>query len=702
MSRAASLVASLTAIAVVITPITVTASERKSREFPAAKTPISFEQTERDYETLFATRPAVQRIRVPGGLYISKPIAANAPQDLLAKRIEIDIRSSVPTLADLQTMLEVQGVSLIIDYRSLQDGANGSSQVDSFTAASRYQEVANSVNGGQGVQNSQMGGAFGQQNSNGIPGQSGSQANVTVEGTSAVEVQDRSAEQTSAEQSEGGARQSPRSPAFYNRALPFRYFQGTVGELMRRLENTGNIAVWYDNGIVIGDVRRYAIAVPQQRDIIQSVVNELIRMGASDVTGSIGASQVIYSAPPRTQAEIIEPYLRRISGNMSEITMQIALVTVAMSRKAERGFDWSALNLGYGQNVTSALPVSDATGTVTDTQLGSGSLVFTPNKFQANLGDLFGTDRILSVAGAISFLSRIGNTTVAQNVELRTLSGSPVILRSGEDIPYVQNVTSQSTGSLSGGALGGSQTARLGTGLTLNVDPRYDSTTGIVTMDVGLKLVDLVEFVQLNAGNQLGTLTQPRTREQGVNSILRLAAGQTTILGGIRRELSLDQGNGPLGLFGIGRRERQHEVFWLFAIVRPVVTVYETADAPLAPRSVLDSHTTINPRSEGSYGETPASSDAIDAGSTLKDASGIAFTEKAKAVGFSLAQDDAPQTDAAVLKQALPAVEVTPPVVVTSVAPSPVAPAVIAPSQVVKPDVPRSFIRLMTPEERLN
>lgn len=631
MKRVVTLVASLAAIAVATMPATAGAQDRK-RPFPAPQTATSFPQAERDYDGLFSGRPAVQRVRVPGGLYISRPVNNDVPQHLQAKVVEIDIRSNVPTLSDLQTLLEIQGVNLTIDYRSLQDGAlPGSSKVDTFTAASRYQDVANSVSGGKGVQDGGIGGFNQGIDAIGSSSTQSVDANVNVSGSAEENVVQETSGNGSGisgafnDQGERIVRNVGNYSNFVNRILPFRYFRGTVGELMRRLENTGNIAVWYDNGLIIGDVRRYSIAVPQQRDMIQSVVNEITRLGATDVTGSIGASQITYSAPPRTQAEIIEPYLKRISGNMSEITMQVALVTVAMSREAERGFDWSALNFGLGQNITTGtggtgggvitpgvpgapevpgVPGTD--GSLGSNQgLSSGSLVFSPNNFQANLGDLFGINRILSVSGAINFLSRLGNTSVAQNVELRTLSGSPVILRSGEDIPYVQNVTTQQTGGFGGGfggGLGGSQTARLGTGLTLNIDPRYDSSSGIVTIDVGLKLVDLVEFVQLNAGNQIGTLTQPRTREQGVNSILRLPAGQTTILGGIRREVNSDARTGPFGLFGIGSRDRRSEVFWLFAIVRPVITVYETADAPLAPRSVLDTRTTINPYDEGSYG----------------------------------------------------------------------------------------------------
>jgi len=680
-------VASLAAVSLAALSVAGCAtSDGGGARLATVKDPVSFAQTERDYDASFSARPAVQRVRVPGGLFVARPAESTAPESLLSRRVEIDIRSDSPTLADLQTLLDVQGIPMTIDWRSLEEGSTGKSEVGSFTAASRYQDVANSVSGGTGIQQnngggfgggygggfSNNGGGYGNNSGGGFSNNGGGfnsggggfgnngggfnggggGANVKVEGASAeggsgsnsnssgnnqgveaVEQADRRQQAAlnrlpggsgsgSGSSGSGSSASGRQMPAFFDRPLPFRYFKGSVGELMRRLENTGNIAVWYDGGLVVGDVRRYSVSVMQNKDIVQSIVNELIKLGARDVMGSVGAGQVSYSAPPRTNGEIIEPYLRRLQGNLSEVTLQVALVTVSMTHSAEAGFDWSSLNFGYGSNVTSGStaatgnggtgaidpvtglpsPSTPVGGAGSANQLANGVFTLNNNAFNANLGDILGTGKIVSVAGAIKFLSRLGNTSVAQNVELRTLSGSPVILRSGESIPYVQNVGTTVSGGLSGSALGSSQTASIGTGLTLNVDPRYDSTSGIVTMDVGLKLVDLVEFVQLNAGAQLGTLTQPRTREQGINSILRLEAGQTAILGGIRRDLSSDNRTGPLDAFAIGSRNRSREVFWLFAIVRPVVTVYETADAPIAPRSVLDTQTTVNPRTDGTYG----------------------------------------------------------------------------------------------------
>lgn len=625
------------------------AGDRKktSTKFAQVVEPTSFAETERGYDGMFANRPAVQRVRVPGQFFVSKPRDGMVPASLYSKQVEIDIRSSTPRLSDLQTMLEIQGVAMSIDWRSLSNVPDPDAKVGTFTAASRYQAITNSAGGNGGGQNGNgngglggnglggggsygngFGGSYG-----GFGGQNGtvgsgtnSTPNITIVGSGGGAGQGASTDSEGGGLSSGnatsgmtqgqadkipkypnaqgsgygrakgdgdtGGETEEKSPRFYDRILPFRYFKGSVGELVKRLENSGELAVWYDNGLVVGETRRYSVAIMQNIDVSQSVVNELIRLGARDVVGSIGAGQIFYAAAPRINAELIEPYLRRVSTNLSEITLQVALVTVAMTKNAERGFDWSSFNLQLGNGTATT------SGTTPNGGYDRNTGNFSNGAFRATFG--VGLANPLTVAGAIRFLSRVGDTSVTQNVELRTLSGAPVALRSGENIPYVQNVGSNIVGGLGGGAgiSGSTQTASLGTGITLNVDPRYDASSGIVTMDVGVKLVDLVEFVQLSAGNQVGTISQPRTREQGLNSIIRVPAGQTTIVGGIRRDQASDNRTAPFGLWGIGSRNRERNVFWLFTIVRPVVTVYESSDVPNVPKSVLDTTVTVNPSDE--------------------------------------------------------------------------------------------------------
>lgn len=619
-------------------------TDNRSRKaaFGKVKDPVSFGQAERDTDALFSARPAIQRVRVPGDFFISRPVSDPIPASLLNKKIVLDLRADVPKLSDLQMLLDIQGIPVSIDWSSLETKVDEDSEVGTFTVASRYQKIANSVAGGSGVEENNNGNGNGNGNNSsynnsggnrsGGSGGNSNDADVTVVGASGkiggkedgaggaggdskfmVKSDSRPSlnyGKSSKTNSDGSSSSTTNTPAIMDRIIPFRYFHGTVGELVRRLENGGNIAIWYDGGLVVGETRRYSVSVLQNVDVIQSVVNELNRLGAQNVVGSVGAGQVIYSAAPKTNQEIIAPYLRRLSGNLSEVTLQVALVTVAMSKKAERGFDWSTFNLAWGSAPNSNSGTGTNTGTGTGVGTGTGTSIagstgngnyftFSNNSFKVNAGGVFGNP--LNIAGAIRFLNTFGDTSVAQNVELRTLSGAPVILRSGESIPYVSGVGNTNV-SNNNNVSSNANTDRLGTGLTVNVDPRYDSSSGIVTMDVGLKLVDLVEFVQLSAGNQIGTLTQPRTREQGVNSIIRVPAGQTTIVGGIRRDLTSETKTSPFGLQFLGSKTRNHEVFWLFAVIRPVITVYETADQPLTPRSSLDTQVTVNPREPGSYG----------------------------------------------------------------------------------------------------
>ncbi len=203
-----------------------------------------------------------------------------------------------------------------------------------------------------------------------------------------------------------------------------------------------------------------------------------------------------------------------------------------------------------------------------------------------------------TVAGAIDWLSTFGNTNVTQNVELRTLSGKQVKIRSGQEIPYVKGVGVNSTGSYAannassgaGGTLGSTQTDKVKTGLTVEMVPRFDADAELVTCDIKMELKSVLEFVQLSAGNQIGTLTQPRTQEQELNDIVRLRAGQTAVIGGIQYDQEQYDGNEPTFLRdqmagqsgSFGRRAQDVQRNALFIILRPVVTVYDS-EAGLGP-----------------------------------------------------------------------------------------------------------------------
>src|SRR3546814_18712457 len=88
--------------------------------------------------------------------------------------------------------------------------------------------------------------------------------------------------------------------------------------------------------------------LPQNKDLMAQVVSELQAKGAKNVVASLQAGTVSFVAPGALAEETIRPYLIRLGRNASEVTMQVALVSVVMNENTSRGFDWSQFNFSLG------------------------------------------------------------------------------------------------------------------------------------------------------------------------------------------------------------------------------------------------------------------------------------------------------------------------------------------------------------------
>ena len=539
-----------------------------------------------------ATRPAIRRVRLSGDFFALRPMGSPIPADIANANVRLDFGGQQPKLDDLMLLLEDRGLSVILGW---DDGSYGSgASVSPQAAPSAAPTISDDP--------------FGQGNGSNAPfaeGTDGQQGNTPLntappQGAVTANVQ---------QQSGGG---SARSGDVRMRNLPFRRYEGTLGGLFKQIERSMGVTMWWNDGIYISPVGRYSVMLPQNRDLMAQVVTELQAKGATNVVASIQAGTVSFVAPGALAEEVIRPYLIRLGRNASEVTMQIALVSVVMNENTARGFDWSQFSFAFGQDQsamqTGSFGNTGTTGGVGGVGTGGGTTGGTPTETQAQGGlfkitsdvarlyspgvNILGSTRPLDIAGAIKFLSTYGNTAVDQNVELRTLAGTAVNWRSGETIPYVSGVSATTTGFGNGGTTGGggfggavgsAQTQKLETGLTLNLAPTYESNGGLVTVSFKLELTELIEFVQLNAGNQLGSFTQPRTREQKLDDIVRIPIGETVVLGGLRRQVASENRTGPFSAYGIGSRARNNETQSIFIIMRPTVTTYEVAglDQPL-------------------------------------------------------------------------------------------------------------------------
>ncbi|MDN8078881.1 hypothetical protein QZN30_05910 [Burkholderia multivorans] len=417
-----------------------------------------------------------------------------------------------------------------------------------------------------------------------------------------------------------------------------RHVQGTVGEVLDDIVAAYNVGYEYRNGtLYLVETNKFSASLPKNKDFLEGVSKALKEMGGTDVRYDMISGAVYYSAKP-DDAERLENYLNAVGKNAAMVNLQVAVLTVGMNRNKNIGFDWSQFAIGHGTGtlgaqqlaalLTSATSATGAnsltsaagttvsqpsttgtsttgtgtTGTTGTTSTGSSTLGSTVGSAvggaidtatglattaaqqlgkgsigsfsgATGLGYQFASNRF-SLNAAINALSTYGNARTEQNVVLATLSGIPSKINSGDDIPYVKSVGAATAAG--GATTGSSETDTLKTGLKLEVTPQFDATNGMVTTHVKVDMSTLVGFIQLSAGTNLGTMSQPQTKELGFETEAPLTAGETIIVGGITYDQSSNNFTNLPGLekLPLGSQSTTIQKTAMYIVVRPTVTIY--------------------------------------------------------------------------------------------------------------------------------
>lgn len=387
--------------------------------------------------------------------------------------------------------------------------------------------------------------------------------------------------------------------------LPFSTYKGNLGNLLEILRRASSVISLQRSGhIYLGTLARYSVDLPQDNGIMDAIAGEIGQLGGTEVVKSVTSGQLIYQAPPDIHDHLINPYLNRVSDNLAMVTMQVAVVSLAINDSTSQGFDWNAFrikmdsrNNGAGIGDTTGVSTGTTTGTDSGTDTGTGTDTGAGVPAISDIGDLidasssavsikrtaagalFGKAATFTIGSALNFLSTFGETEITQNVELRTIAGQPVTLRSGQEVPYVSGVSNTTTGDAT---VGSAQTETIETGLTVDLEPYYDSGTNLVTLKMDLEQRQILQFVELSAGNEVGTITQPLTQDQNLTDLIRLPVGQTVVVGGLQNENYSTTGSEPAFLrkalpekAQFGNRSRNVSRTAFFIVIRPTVTVFE-------------------------------------------------------------------------------------------------------------------------------
>lgn len=380
-------------------------------------------------------------------------------------------------------------------------------------------------------------------------------------------------------------------------------YRGTIGKFLDVVAASTDVSFdWKGGALLIDKARARILKIPQNSDVAYLIADTITSMGASDVKTSYEAGLVSYKASDQAQ-ELIKNYLDRLSVNTAMVNLQVAVINVSLDDQKRSGLDWSSLSVNAGEldllsdtdlvssgNSSSFSPLSDSDtdgdgsdGSDGDDDSGSGnddggttaeSLVSGAAMALSGQGVGVVLQRSnITLQGALNLLSTYGDSKTIQNLTLKTLSGVPVKLASGQSIPYIEDISLNVN---DGGSTSGTTTSTVDTGFNIELNPLFDAEDRQVTIELNLSMKSFIGFRELSAGNQIGTLTRPETQDQSLENIARLEAGETALLGGLIYESLSDNRSSIRGLekLPIASKAVQVKKNAMFILVRPTVVVY--------------------------------------------------------------------------------------------------------------------------------
>jgi type II secretory pathway component GspD/PulD (secretin) len=367
---------------------------------------------------------------------------------------------------------------------------------------------------------------------------------------------------------------------------------------------------------MVTESKPYILQIPQNESVAKAIDENITALGAKDVKTSVQAGTIQYTANQQNQQRIAK-MIEKMGVNASLVSMQVAVLNTAIDRELNQGFDWSSLKAGIGAlglaNVDPASSTSNngsnngsngsnsVLGTGTGT--GTGTTDGTTTTIKGRTSGLYmglGKDGLavnvstgnFNFLSAFNLLSTYGETKTTQSVSMDTISGEEVAIKSGQKVPYIDSIgvnssngnNNNNSGSNNNGninSLGSTNVKEVDIGLELKLKPYFDDRSKLVSINVDLKLSSLLRFVELSAGNQIGTLSRPQTQEQSFTDNVKVRAGESLIIGGLMYDQLTDNRSNlaVLDNYDTASKERKISRTAMFILIRPTVTVFSAKGA---------------------------------------------------------------------------------------------------------------------------
>jgi len=371
-------------------------------------------------------------------------------------------------------------------------------------------------------------------------------------------------------------------------------YEGTVAEFMEMLAISHDLDYEFIDGLIlVTQGTRYMVTVPQNKELMDRIPGALGGLGATNVKTDIDSGLVSYEASSGVSRDV-DLYLERMANNASMVALQVAVIDVRLNRDAASGFDWSEFSAKWGSAIDAKTPTTGGANPAPAASVAGAVASVVAERVLGSVASLSGggvglkfDDAKFSLVAAVKLLSKYGKAQTNQDVLISTMSGAPVKISSGSQIPYVSGVGAVAA---VGGAVAGSvNTSTVNSGLKIDIVPRYDASEHLVVTNVKAKLSSLVRFRELSAGNTVGSISQPEIQELEFENISRMRPGEIIMLGGISYDQVSDNYTSLAGMekAKVGSEALTTNRHAIFIVIRPSVTIFsrDGGDRVLSPEA---------------------------------------------------------------------------------------------------------------------
>lgn len=314
----------------------------------------------------------------------------------------------------------------------------------------------------------------------------------------------------------------------------------------------------------------------------EAVESRLTFREAASVIVNAEAGVVTVRASSRQHEKVAE-FLEQVTGAARrQVVIEATVVEVRLDDRYQSGVDWSALaqnGLGYSVRQSFTAP-----------SLGSAANSFTvtyANPVAAAGG---------SIASTVKLLNTFGNTRVLSSPVLMVLNNQAAVLRVTDNLVYFTIKADTNTNQSTSVTTFTTTQNVLPVGIIMNLTAQI-SEDDVVTLNVRPTVTAKIGEVQDPNPSLRGSLTQaaieskiPVTQTRELESVLRVASGQTAILGGLMVDgFTGSRGGLPVAsripVLGdlVSYRDDSVEKRELVIFLRPVVVRNASVDGDLSP-----------------------------------------------------------------------------------------------------------------------